>query len=132
MALISMKILTRSKLLAQNLRQEGRVEDAAIVDALVKSLEQQTARPQFATTGEVAKRLGVSRQTIVNWIKRGFLPGTKLGGRLVVPTAELARIEEIAHLLDRVDAEGPQVTPEEIDRASRSERDTWTWIGKNA
>jgi excisionase family DNA binding protein len=132
MALISMNILTRSRLLAQNLRQEGRTEDAAIVDALVQSLEQQAERSQFATTGEVAKRLGVSRQTVVNWIKRGFLPGVKLGGRLVVPTAELARVEEVARLLDMVDEERPQATPEEIDRASRSEREGWTWIGKDA
>ena len=37
MALVSMRILSRSKLLAQNLRQEGRVEDAEVVDELVQS-----------------------------------------------------------------------------------------------
>lgn len=52
LALVSMRILSRSKLLAQNLRQEGRVEDAEVVDELVQSLEQQATRAQYATTGE--------------------------------------------------------------------------------
>ena len=132
MALICMNILSRSRLLARNLRQEGRVEDAEVVDELVQSVEKQSARSQYATTGEVAQRLGVSRQTVVNWIKRGFLPGVKLGGRLVVPTTELARVEEVARLLDIVDAQRPPATPEESDSVSRNERDQWTWIGKDA
>ncbi len=130
MALVSMVVLAQSRRLAQDLRAEGRNADADMVETLVQSLEQQAERTQFATTGEVAKRLGVSRQTVVNWIKRGFLPGVKLGGRLVVPTAALARVEEVARLLDIVDAEPNQATPEEIDRVSRSERDRWTWVGK--
>jgi excisionase family DNA binding protein len=130
MALESTTILARSRRLAQDLRQEGRLEDAEVVDQLVQSLEQQAPRSQYATTGEIARRLGVSRQTVVNWIKRGFLPGVKLGGRLVVPTSELARVEEIARLLDIVDAEAPAATPEEIDSVSRNERDRWTWAGK--
>ena len=91
MALVSMNILQRSRRLAQDLRQEGRGEAADVVDALVQSAEKQAAHSQYATTGEVAQRLGVSRQTVDNWIKRGFLPGVKLGGRLVVPTVELHR-----------------------------------------
>lgn len=132
MAFADTNILSRSKLLAQNLRQEGRVEDAEVVDALVQSLEQQPDRSRFATTGEVARQLGVSRQTVVNWIKRGFLPGVKLGGRLVVPVTELARVQELAYLLNIVDAEQPPTTPEEIDNALRNERTGWTWIGKDA
>jgi excisionase family DNA binding protein len=132
MAPVGMSLLSRGKLLAQNLRQEGRVEDAEVVDELVQSLEQQTLRSQYATTGEVAHRLGVSRQTVVNWIKMGFLPGLKLGGRLVVPRSELTRAEEVARLLDIVDLERLPATPEEIDGASRNEREHWTWIGKDA
>ncbi len=111
MALVSMNVLSRSRLLAQNLRQEGRIEDAKVVDELVQSVEKQAVRSEYATTGEVAQRLGVSRQTVVNWIKRGFLPGVKLGGRLVVPTTEMARVEEIARLLDAWMPKGHQPLP---------------------
>ena len=131
MALESTNILVRSKRLAQDLRREGRMEDAAVVEQLVQNFEQQAARPPYATTGEIARRLGVSRQTVVNWIKRGFLPGVKLGGRLVVPAAELARVEELARLLDVVDADAPTAGPEEIDSVTRDERDRWTWVDKD-
>jgi excisionase family DNA binding protein len=132
MALIRMNTLLRSKTLAQSLRQEGRIEDAQVVDEMVQTLEKQASRTQYATTGEVAQRLGVSRQTIVNWIKRGFVPGVKLGGRLVVPTAALTNVEEIAHLLDIVDAERPPATPEEVDSIVTNERDKWARIDKDA
>ena len=82
MALASMNILSRSRLFGAEFAPRGRVEDAEVVDELVQSVEKQAARSQYATTGEVAQRLGVSRQTVVNWIKRGFLPGVKLGGQL--------------------------------------------------
>jgi excisionase family DNA binding protein len=95
-----MSLLSQGKLMAQNLRQEGRVDDAELVDELAQRMEQQTVRAQYATTGEVAQRLGVSRQTVVNWTKSGFLPGLKLGGRLVVPRSELTRAEEVARLLE--------------------------------
>ena len=127
MALESTNILVRSRRLAQDLRREGRMEDAAVVEQPVQNLEQQSAHAPYATTGEIARRLGVSRQTVVNWIKRGFLPGVKLGGRLVVPAAELARVEEMARLLDVVDTEAPAAGSEEIDSASRDERDRWRW-----
>lgn len=131
MAQTELSILARSKVLARNLRQEGRIEDAEVVDELAQSLERQTHRSQYVTTGDIATRLGVSRQTVVNWIRRGYLPGVKLGGRLVVPAADLARVEEVARLMNTVDAERPPATTEEIDAASRSERDQWTWIDHN-
>ena len=80
----------------------------------------------------MAQRLGVSRQTVVNWIRRGLMPGIQLGGRLVVPVAELERIDEIARMLDVVDAERAFVLPEEVDVVLRNERIQWKWIGKDA
>jgi len=132
MARVSTNSLARGKVLALDLRKEGRGDDAAVVEELVRRLERQVVRSQYVTTREIALRLGVSRQTVVNWIKRGFLPGVKVGGRLVVAAAELSRVEEIARLLDSVDAERLPATAEEIDVVSRNQRDQWTWIGKDA
>ena len=127
-----MTVLSRGKALAQSLRQEGRVEDARLVDELVQVVERHTQPTQYATTGQVAQRLGVTRQTVVNWIRRGLMPGIQLGGRLVVPVAELERIDEIARMLDVVDAERAPAIPEEVDAALRNERIQWKWIGKDA
>lgn len=127
-----MTVLSRGKALAQSLRQEGRVEDARLVDELAQVVERHTQPTQYATTGQVAQRLGVTRQTVVNWIRRGLMPGIQLGGRLVVPVAELERIDEIARMLDVVDAERAPAIPEEVDAALRNERIQWKWIGKDA
>lgn len=132
MSATEITILSRGRALAQSLRQEGRVEDAQLVDELALVVERHAQPTQYATTGQVAQRLGVSRQTVVNWIRRGLMPGIQLGGRLVVPVAELGRVEELARLLDSVDAERPPATPEEVDAILSSERTQWKWIGKDA
>jgi len=41
---------------------------------------------------EVARALGVSRSTIYKAVKRGEIPVVKIGGRLLVPKAALARL----------------------------------------
>lgn len=73
MTAVSTDILLKGRELAQSLRREGRVEDALVIDTLVRAVD---PAPLYFTTGDVARRLGVSRQTIVNWIKQGYMPGT--------------------------------------------------------
>jgi len=38
-------------------------------------------RTQIMTTKEIAKYLGVHEMTIYRWLKKGVLPGFKIGGR---------------------------------------------------
>lgn len=38
-------------------------------------------RTQIMTTKEVAKYLGVHEMTVYRWLKKGVLPGFKIGGR---------------------------------------------------
>ena len=38
-------------------------------------------RTQIRTTKEVAKYLGVHEMTVYRWLKKGVLPGFKIGGR---------------------------------------------------
>jgi excisionase family DNA binding protein len=58
--------------------------------------------------------MGVSRQTIVNWTKKGFLPGVRLGGRTMVPASAFDRFARIEGILDDLDAEREPGTPDEI------------------
>ena len=44
----------------------------------------ESARPertQIMTTKEIAKYLGVHEMTVYRWLKKGILPGFKIGGR---------------------------------------------------
>ncbi|OIO39578.1 MAG: hypothetical protein AUJ72_00395 [Candidatus Omnitrophica bacterium CG1_02_46_14] len=38
-------------------------------------------RTQIMTTKEIAKYLGVHEMTVYRWLKKGVLPGCKIGGR---------------------------------------------------
>lgn len=40
----------------------------------------------------VADRLHVSRRTVERWVRAGLLPSVKIGGRRLVPVAELQRV----------------------------------------
>ncbi len=49
-------------------------------------------RPLFCTAGKLAKVLGISEPTPVNWWKRGKLPGIKIGECVRFPIAEIAAL----------------------------------------
>ena len=125
------EIERRSQSLAQQLRREGREEDALVIDMLLQNVQGERSSAAYATTTEVAKRLGVSRQTVVNWIKRGWLPGVKLGARLVVPASALAKLEDVERLLAIIDDGGAPYPTEEQLRILHEDREQWTWVGKD-
>jgi excisionase family DNA binding protein len=130
MAAISTDVLARAQDLIQDLRQEGRDEDALTIGALLQVVSETQDTPRYLTTGEVGRRLGISRQTVVNWIKRGVLPGVRLGGRWMVPAVVLARFEWLERILDDLDAERKPGSPEEIAELVGRGRESWTWLGK--
>jgi len=123
------ELLTRGQSLAQNLRAEGRAEDAKTVVALIDALKP-APQPEYLTTGKVAERIGVSRQTIVNWVKKGWLKGVRLRGRIMIPSTELAEFDDLLTVFDALDAERSPPTVEEINEALAPGRKDWTWRGK--
>ncbi len=40
-----------------------------------------SSRSQVMTTQEISKYLGVHEMTVYRWLKKGVLPGFKIGGR---------------------------------------------------
>ena len=127
MGTINTDTLARGRVLAQNLRQEGRVDDAQTVDALLQAVESNETVSPYLTTSQVGRRLGVSRQTVVNWIKKGLLPGIRLGGRMMVPQTTLERFARLEKLLDELDAEREPGQTEEIVELVGRGRKNWTW-----
>ncbi|HFQ93336.1 MAG TPA: helix-turn-helix domain-containing protein, partial [Anaerolineae bacterium] len=122
-------LLVRGQTLAQALRQEGRVEEAQTVAALLEAVNPVT-QPAYLTTGEVARRIGVSRQTVVNWVKKGWLKGRRIGGRIIIPRGALSEFDDLLTVFDALDADRPPATDEEINAALEPERRNWTWVGK--
>jgi excisionase family DNA binding protein len=135
MTLFNTKLLIKGEVLARNLRQEGRRADAQIVDDLVQTIAadlggEESESVPFLTTGEVAQRVGVSRQTVVNWVKKGILPGVRLGGRTLVAPAALRRFAKLEGILNDLDVERQPATPVEAAEQVRRTRKGWMWRQK--
>ncbi len=121
------ELFTRGQFLTKSLRDEGRADDAVTVASLINALDL-TRKPKYLTTGEVALRIGVTRQTIVNWINRGTLAGTRIGGRFMVAPAALEEFDELNAIFAALDEDRPPATAEEINAALAPGRKDW--IGK--
>jgi excisionase family DNA binding protein len=139
MAALDVDILTRARQLAQDLRRQSRDDDAQVVDALIQAVSEQVEStsgaqdtPQYLTTGKVGRRLGVSRQTVVNWVKQGLLPGVRMGSRLMVPATAMSRFARLERILDDLDAEREPGKPAEIVELVAQGREHWTRPGKDA
>ncbi|HFD39541.1 MAG TPA: DNA-binding protein [Anaerolineae bacterium] len=117
--------VTRVKSVIQDLRDEGRAQDAQAIQSLLTLIEQPPAPPKYLTTTQAGKRLGVSRQTIVNWVEKGLLPGIRIGRRLMIPASAFRGFEQFEQILDRMDAEvGPLERSRLVEVVSRG-RETW-------
>jgi excisionase family DNA binding protein len=81
----------------RDLQHRGSDEQAAALEAVlnaaaaIPSKRNAAAPPEYLTTGQAARALGVSLQTIKNWVASGDLPGARLGRRIVVPRAAIDR-----------------------------------------
>jgi excisionase family DNA binding protein len=124
------KLINQGENLARDLRREGRRVDAQTVDDLLQVIAaggDEIESAPFLTTGEVAQRVGVSRQTVVNWVKRGILPGGRLGGRTLIAPAALRRFAKLEAILDELDAERPPATPDEAAKSVQQTRKRSHW-----
>lgn len=126
MTTVNTKLVDKGRLLVRALRREGRRDDAQTVDALLQAVEASEPGPML-TTGQVAQRVGVSRQTVVNWVKKGLLPGVRVGGRTLIPPTALAQFAQLEGILDALDIERKPATPAEAAEVTARTRKGWTW-----
>ena len=108
---ISPEIIDRLARLERELAEGGRQDDAAALNEAVAAL----AHPgrDWLTTGQAAERLGVARQTVKNWLRRGTLRGVNTGTRWLVSAESVETIEGIRRTFADMQSEG-YPSPEEI------------------
>lgn len=110
----------------RRLEAQGAVDDAAVVEQLVNELT--AARPKserpYYTVSEAAELIGVSGQTVKNWISRGLMKGYRLGGRIVVPRDELDDYRAMAEASKGID---PLPSREEVVAAIQAGRKRFIW-----
>lgn len=70
---------------AEELRQRGEHERAQAIEALLAAAHEDTLPAlELLTSTEAGELLGVTGQTIKNWVRQGQLPGFRVGGRIMV------------------------------------------------
>lgn len=113
----------------RRLEAQGATEDAQIVAQLVQAVTEQKPKAErpYYTVSEAAELIGVSGQTVKNWINRGMLKGYRLGGRIVIPRAILDGYRPLADALKALD---PTPPTEEILRHINAGRRPFTWPGE--
>lgn len=112
----------------RRLEAQGATEDAQVVARLVHELttakpKTKTERPYY-TVSEAAKLIGVSGQTIKNWISRGLMDAYRLGGRYVIPRAQVDDYRPIAEASRGIE---PLPSQDEIDEEVRKGRRRFVW-----
>jgi excisionase family DNA binding protein len=120
-------LVDRAQAVRGRLKAQGATEDAAVVEQLIREIAARPAeraeRPYY-TVSEAAELVGVSGQTIKNWAKRGIIQAYRLGGRIVIPRAELDFYRPLAEAARAIEPIG---TDEEIIELIRAGRRKFVW-----
>ena len=95
----------------QEMEKAGRVSESQALRAVLKSVTGQAGN--LVTTGEAAKRLGLSIPTVKRWVERGALEGGEFGGRWLVSAASIDGLMKMRVALAALAEEG-NPTSEEI------------------
>lgn len=84
--MVSQETLQSARRAARELHQRGEHEEAQAIEALVEAARED-ALPSLdlLTSTEAGQLLGVSGQTIKNWVRQGQLQGYRVGGRIMIP-----------------------------------------------
>ena len=65
-----------------------------------------SANPDLLTTGDVARRLGVTAETVRRWVEEGKLAGFKVGSHLRIHASEVDRFTSGSPNEERVGGAG--------------------------
>ena len=119
-------LLDQAREVQRRLAEQGAVSDAEVVEQLMRELSARPSRQErsYYTVTEAAILIGVSGQTIKNWINRGILRGYRLGGRIVIPRRELDGYRTLAEAAQGLD---PTPSREDVIEAIRSGRKRFLW-----
>jgi len=89
--MITEQTLSTARQTAAELRQRGEIDRAAAIEALVEAARDEAVPAlDLLTTSETGELLGVTGQTIKNWVRAGRLAGYRVGGRIMIPKEAVA------------------------------------------
>ena len=127
-------VLVQLDAVADELTRRGETDLARKTREAVAALRSADAAPDFVTTGEAARLLGVrSINTVKAWVRDGLLEGSQVGGRVKVSRESIERMlesavlareraweREVAEVLDAFDAGDLPLPPSDVSRMGRA------------
>jgi excisionase family DNA binding protein len=110
--------IARARGIAGDLRRRGELDGADAIEALIRTVGSgEQPRKRLLTSTQAGQRLGVTGQTVKNWVKSRQLAGVRMGGRVLVPDAAvdeyLRRAGASLDLEDLADAEAAALVAED-------------------
>ncbi len=126
MATKLLQLVEQARDAQQRLAQKGLLEEAQIIEKLVvelTALSPQTPKA-FYTASEAATIIGVTSQTVKNWVTRGILKGYRLGGRVVIPVDSIDAYRPLANALISIE---PLPSQEELNEEIQRSRRPVVW-----
>jgi len=108
--------------LAEELKLQGRREEAGTLDALVEMF---SLPGGYYTSEEVAKKLNVSPEAILILVQKGVLQGILVRNKVLIPRFELTRFEETEALSQELDALLASYTQDDIRHLVKEARREW-------
>ena len=120
------KLIERARAAQRRLEAQGLRDEARVVLDLVaevQALQPQTERG-FYTTAEAGRLIGVTPQTVKNWVARGLLAGYRLGGRVVIPRGALEEYRALGAAMSAIE---PLPPVEQIVSDIRAQRRPVRW-----
>lgn len=84
--MITERTIKTAEATAQELRERGEPDRAEAIEALVEAVRED-ALPSLdlLTTTQTGNVLGVTGQTIKNWVREGRFTGYRVGSRIMIP-----------------------------------------------
>ena len=117
--MITEQTLDRARAAARALEAEGKVAEARAVEILIAAAaEEALPSLDLLTTSQAGELVGVTGQTIKNWVRAGRLAGYRVGGRIMI--SRQAMEAYVRHARTALDIE--ELTDEEIIRLIDEER----------
>ena len=84
--MITQETLDVAKKTAHDLRLRGEQEQAQAIEALLDvARDEAVPSLDLLTSRQAGDLIGVSGQTIKNWVRRGRIAGYRVGGRIMIP-----------------------------------------------
>jgi len=103
--MISQETLQSARQTAEELRRRGQFERAQAIESLVEAAREDAIPSlDLLTSREAGELVGVTGQTIKNWVRQGRLEGYRVGSRIMIPKNVVADYVSRAHQLLELEA----------------------------